>query len=222
MPSDYEVIIRLGLACVLGGLVGVERERNRHPAGLRTHILVCIGSALVMLCNLYIFEAFKGKTNIDPARLGAQVISGIGFLGAGTILKEGITVRGLTTAASLWAVACIGISIGIGFYKGAALATFLVLVILIILSKFEHLLYGKTGSSYLKIKTVGRPGQIGKIGTELGANNVSIMNISTETLDDSSILLKIRIDKGRCSIDNRLLEQLSDIDGVKYVEVSDF
>ena len=113
MPENMELLVRLALGCLLGGLIGIEREKNRHPAGFRTHILVCVGATLIMLCNIYIFEEYKSYANIDPARLGAQVISGIGFLGAGTILKEGVTVKGLTTAASLWSVAGIGLAVGL-------------------------------------------------------------------------------------------------------------
>ncbi len=118
---------RLLLAAVLGGIIGFEREHSHRPAGLRTHILVAVGSALVMCTSTFIFqyyaEMFEGKSVPDPARLGAQVISGIGFLGAGTILREGFSVKGLTTAASLWAVSCVGLAAGIGFWHGALLAT---------------------------------------------------------------------------------------------------
>jgi putative Mg2+ transporter-C (MgtC) family protein len=119
--------LRLGLATILGGIIGSEREHSHRPAGLRTHILVCVGSALVMCTSAYIFsyyqDVFQAKSVPDPARLGAQVISGIGFLGAGTILREGFSVKGLTTAASLWTVSCIGLAVGIGFWPGALLAT---------------------------------------------------------------------------------------------------
>jgi len=145
MPDNMELLIRLTLACLLGGLIGIERERLGHPAGFRTHILVCIGSTLVMLCNIFIYEQYKTYANIDPARMGAQVISGIGFLGAGTILKEGVTVKGLTTAASLWSVACIGLAVGLGFYTGSIFATILVLITLVVFSRFMET--GKAHSS---------------------------------------------------------------------------
>lgn len=220
MPTFLDILIKLGLACLLGGLIGFERERTRHPAGLRTHILVCIGSALVMLCNVYIFELYKGQANVDPARLGAQVISGIGFLGAGTILKEGITVKGLTTAASLWAVACIGISIGIGFYSGGIVATVLVLMILFIFSKFEHTLYSKVDFITLKIKSIDKPGQIGKIGTELGELDMPIRNISIEPDEDSrGVLIKITA-KLKPGMDYGVLcSKLSTIEGIHFVEI---
>jgi len=132
---SLEALLRLALAGVFGGVVGFEREHSHRPAGFRTHILVAVGSALVMLTSSFIFEEYKGLTNLDPARLGAQVISGIGFLGAGTILREGFSVKGLTTAASLWAVSCIGLAVGIGYYEGAIIATIFIIITLNILKR---------------------------------------------------------------------------------------
>ena len=120
----WEMILRLVLAMIFGGLIGLEREIGNRPAGFRTHTLVCMGSVLVMMTSEFMLDIYS-SVSIDPARLGAQVISGIGFLGAGTILKDGSRVRGLTTAASLWVVACIGLAIGVGFYWGALIATLL-------------------------------------------------------------------------------------------------
>lgn len=221
MPDNIELLTRLILACLLGGLIGIERERNRHPAGFRTHILVCIGSALVMLSNIFIFEEYKNYANIDPARLGAQVISGIGFLGAGTILKEGVTVKGLTTAASLWSVAGIGLAVGLGFYSGAIFATILVLVTLVIFSRFESRIYGNRKSTLLKIKSVDRPGQIGRIGTELGKFGLQINDISMEVSDETSVLIKVNISKAREDVSTEILDHLSKVEGILFVEVND-
>lgn len=138
-------LLRLMVAAVLGGVIGHEREHSHRPAGLRTHILVAVGSALVMCTSTYIFQLYSGVA--DPARLGAQVISGIGFLGAGTILREGFSVKGLTTAASLWAVSCVGLAVGIGFWPGALIATGVIYVTLNVLKKItsgranDHTLY---------------------------------------------------------------------------------
>jgi len=129
-------IFRIIIAALFGGFIGYEREQSHRPAGFRTHILVAVGSALVMLTSVYIFGAYEGRTNMDPARLGAQVISGIGFLGAGTILREGFSIKGLTTAASLWAVSCIGLAVGMGYYSGALIATVVIYVTLNYLKKF--------------------------------------------------------------------------------------
>ena len=219
MPSYYELFVRLALACFLGGVIGYEREKTRHPAGFRTHILVCVGSALAMLCNIYIFEEYKGLANIDPGRFGAQVISGIGFLGAGTILKEGVTVKGLTTAASLWSVACIGISVGLGFYFGSLLTTAFVLVALVVFSKFQVLISGGRKNTILKIKSEDKPGQLGKIGTHLGSFNLKICDISIEVEDEASIMIKIKVNKPKEDIGPEVLDSLSKIEGILQVEV---
>lgn len=142
--------VRLILATVIGGLIGLERGVSNHAAGFRTHILVCTGAALVMLTNEYICDLYGTG---DPARLGAQVITGVGFLGAGTIMVTGRNkIKGLTTAAGLWASACLGLTIGIGFYEGALIAAILVLLSLALLPKVENFFYRKTKSMYLYIE----------------------------------------------------------------------
>lgn len=126
------ISIRIVLSILCGGVIGIEREKSNQAAGMRTYILVCMGSTLVMLIGQYTYEMFDTG---DPARLGAQVISGIGFLGAGSIINEGHTkIRGLTTAAGLWASACIGLAIGIGFYYGGIFGT---IAVHIVISKFR-------------------------------------------------------------------------------------
>jgi putative Mg2+ transporter-C (MgtC) family protein len=126
---DIHIALRLLLAVFLSGVVGWERERLRKPAGFRTHILVGVGSALVMLVSIFMSDLYSGK--VDPSRIASNIVVGIGFLGAGTIMRsrEGI-VSGLTTAASLWVVAVIGMAVGCGFYSGALLTTVLVMVVL--------------------------------------------------------------------------------------------
>lgn len=135
-----EIVLRLGLAALLGGLVGLEREMHGRPAGLRTHILVATGAALIVLVSAHGFSASPGNQSVrmDPTRIAAQIVSGIGFIGAGTIVRFGASVKGLTTAASLWVVAGIGIAAGAGFTFGAACATLLVLLTLYGLNLIEH------------------------------------------------------------------------------------
>jgi len=130
MPTDLEMIMRLLLTLILSGLIGLERQVHRREAGLRTHILVALGSCLIMLTSIYVFDIYKDAVSLDPARIAAGVITGIGFLGAGTIIREPERIRGLTTAASLWVVAGIGLAVGIGFNKVAIYTTILVLVVL--------------------------------------------------------------------------------------------
>ncbi|TNC12879.1 MgtC/SapB family protein [Methylobacterium terricola] len=132
MLSNIEIIARLALAALLGSVVGLERERLLWAAGLRTHMLVCVGACLIMIVSAFGFSDAMGATGVvlDPSRLAAQVVSGIGFLGAGTILLRGEVVRGLTTAASLWAVAAVGLAVGGGLYVAALATTVIVIVIL--------------------------------------------------------------------------------------------
>ena len=130
MPTDFQMIIRLLLTLILAGLIGLEREVHQRDAGLRTHILVALGSCLIMLTSMYVFDIYKDKVTLDPARIAAGVITGIGFLGAGAIIREPERIRGLTTAASLWVAAGIGLAVGIGFNKIAIYTTVLVLVVL--------------------------------------------------------------------------------------------
>jgi len=146
-PFEMATIQRLLLITVLAGLVGFERERHGRAAGLRTHILVGLGSCLIMLTALYLMEGLSGRIAIDPTRMAAQVISGIGFLGAGTILRFRASVRGLTTAASLWAVAGIGLAVGAGFLTGAAAGTAIILLVLFGLSRLEWRLRTKMPSA---------------------------------------------------------------------------
>lgn len=130
------MMIRIGIATILGGLIGWEREKANQAAGLRTHILICLGAALVMCTGEFLFAVYFDKSNIDPARLGAQVVSGIGVLCAGTIMKEGNTIKGLTTATGLWCAACVGLAAGSGNILPAAGAT---LIILIVLRLFRYI-----------------------------------------------------------------------------------
>lgn len=138
--TTLSVIVRIVLSIVLGGIIGIERGSRNHPAGFRTHILVCVGACLAMLTNQYIFQ-FMNELS-DPARLGAQVITGVGFLGVGTILVTGRhRIKGLTTAAGLWASACMGLAIGIGFYFAAIIAGICIFLALSLFTKFEDFVY---------------------------------------------------------------------------------
>lgn len=144
------ILCRFVLAAVCGSVIGFERGKKRHAAGLRTHIVVCIGAMSAMLVNQYIVTYFN--PNSDPARMGAQVISGIGFLGAGTIVitghQRGQQVKGLTTAAGLWASACMGLAVGVGFYEGAIIMCAFLFLVIVSLNRLDE--------RYLKASSVVR------------------------------------------------------------------
>jgi len=129
--------LRLVLAFVLGSVIGFERERKRGIAGLRTHILVCVGSTLIMLTSLYIWDIYQGRAAIDPGRIAAGVVTGIGFLGAGTIIRSAQGVKGLTTAASVWVSAAIGLAVGCGYISAAVVTTGMAYLALSLLKKLE-------------------------------------------------------------------------------------
>ena len=143
MLSDMQIMLRLSSSVVLGGFIGLERQLHRRTAGLRTHILVSLGSCLIMLTSQYVFDIYKNEVPLDPARIAAGVITGIGFLGAGAIIREREGIKGLTTAASLWVVAGIGLAIGCGFYLGGIFTTLLALLALVLLRYVEGIIFGK-------------------------------------------------------------------------------
>jgi putative Mg2+ transporter-C (MgtC) family protein len=141
MLTDNQIIYRLCLTVFLSGLIGLERQIQRRHAGLRTHILLALGSCLIMLTSLYVFDIYKDITKLDPARIAAGVITGIGFLGAGTIIRDNEGIRGLTTAASLWVVSGIGLAVGCGFGHAAIYTTVLTLIVLFILRYVENIMF---------------------------------------------------------------------------------
>ena len=140
MISNVEIIKRILCSLILASLIGLEREKKRQAAGLRTHVLVSVGSSLIMLISLYIFELYKNIATLDPARIAAGVITGIGFLGAGAIIRAGNSVRGLTTAATIWVASGIGLACGCGFFYAAMFVTLVSLIVLLFLRKLEEYL----------------------------------------------------------------------------------
>lgn len=217
MISQSDVLLRLALAMALGGLIGLERESHKRAAGFRTHILVSVGSTLVMMISQYAFAGSSGGPQYDPGRIAAQVVSGIGFLGAGTILREGATIKGLTTAASLWVVAGIGLAVGTGFYLAAATTTGLVVVVLVVLDRFERT-FIESKRDTLLVQVQDRPGQLGAIATVLGKYGVSIKDVELESIgsgDEASIHLALEVP---CSVrKDRLVDEISGVEGVHRV-----
>jgi len=214
--------IRLLLAAVFGGTIGMERGRHRRAAGLRTHMLVCVGATLAMLTNQYIVSEFGGA---DPSRLGAQVISGIGFLGVGTIIvdREQQQVRGLTTAAGLWACACMGLALGIGFYMGAFFAYGFILATIIILNRVGRHIVNKSRSLeiYTEFETHG---QISGFVALLAKSSIKISHLERVRPREpvgkedprTAAILALKLPK-RCDHD-KLLEELENANGLIIIE----
>ena len=220
MLNIYEIFIRLFVALILGGLIGIEREGIRRPAGLRTHILVCVSSALIMLSGIYLSDAFVNRSTVDPARLGAQVISGIGFLGAGTILKGNSGVKGLTTAASLWSVAGIGIACGIGFYLGAIICTSLILFALMVFGKIEKFIKKRDHALYIEILCENQSNNLDKVINAFNKKNIDIKNMETNILDNKSTLqLKFLAVLPRGSKPQVIISDITHIDGINSIKI---
>lgn len=231
MISTLDLLSRLLMAGLLGGLIGFEREVNNRPAGFRTHILVTLGACLIMIISLYGFIGFgpEGRGG-DPARLAAQVVSGIGFLGAGTIMREGTNVRGLTTAASIWVCGGIGLAVGNGFYEAAVLTTLLAIGSLLSIRVMEKRFTKMRRYSELKVHGIGRPGFVGEIGTTLGKHFITIKNVQIDNYNDGdenevfvgniqlSFIIKIPAKLDRFAIYNDL-NKIKGITSVKWDDV---
>ncbi len=209
------ILLKLILAMALGGLIGIEREHKHRPAGLRTHILVCVGACLTMMISEYMV---KDGLSTDVSRLGAQVISGIGFLGAGTILREGDRVRGLTTAATLWAIACVGLAIGIGYYVGAISSA---LVMLIVLRVLGFIMTKRSGEGIITfhVSTVNT--------TEYVANILSVIHIYCEEIknidftaseDEAEVILSFTVIMRQNKEHAELSASLIGLEGVHRVD----
>ena len=192
MLEWYEILGRLLLAALFGGLVGLERERKSWAAGMRTHMMVCVGSALIMMVSSFGFADILGTANVnlDPSRIAAQVVSGIGFIGAGTILfsKQGGTIRGLTTAAGLWTVAAIGLATGGGMYLAAIFTTALALIILWALQPIERMYAQRFRPKTLKIITTGDANTSEILRTLESLEETSISDFSLSKNGDEFVL----------------------------------
>lgn len=215
MIGILEILVRLVVAAVCGSVIGYQREITERPAGFRTHVLVCIGSALIMMVSIY---PFGDASRVDPTRIAAQVVTGIGFLGAGTIIRQGSIVRGLTTAASLWTIAGVGLAVGAGFYSAALLATTLVFVVLSGFKIIETRLMGTKGAQVLLVRIEDKPGMLGGIGSALGEMSVNIKNIEMVQEEGriAQIRLVLEIPKGVSM--TTIIERLVSIEGLKTAE----
>lgn len=218
----WSVILRVVLACLIGGIIGAERASKHHVAGLRTYILVCLGSCVAMMTNQFISDS------ADVARLGAGVVAGIGFLGAGTIMVTSRNqVRGLTTAAALWACGCVGLAIGIAFYTMAIAAAIVILLALVLLPKIEQSFQDRAKLVDIHIELLSRP-DLKKLLEYVRSNNIQVLSIAYDPayantgLSVYSIALKInKNEQGKYIKHDLLLKNLKALEYVNYVEYMD-
>lgn len=213
MISEWELFFRLTLSCVLGGVIGYERQSRRKSAGLRTNVLVCLGSCLIMVLSEALYFNVEGRTNADPARLAAQVVSGIGFLGAGAIMKEGLTVTGLTTAACIWAVSGVGLAVGAGYYSGALFTTGLIFATLGTLSRIDEWVMHEK-NLYLTIRAKDAPGQLMHISSCIDDLQLKVRGVKVKADEDHSDVLCIEYEV----YNHRNLKSIIVIDAIKRIE----
>lgn len=213
-------IIRLTLAVAIGAFVGFERERHGRAAGLRTHILVCMGAAMATLIGHY--NSSLMSFTADPMRIGAQVISGIGFLGVGTIVSKGrFQVTGLTTAAGLWATATIGLAIGIGFYEAAIFAAILEVVTMTLLSRFDARIFKKNKKIrvYIETSNVNSVGKlINHLETDYKASGLQVTTPRSGISQNAGIEVTLRMKDGMTQ--DEVLKELTDSEYVVFALLS--
>ncbi|MFD2672514.1 MgtC/SapB family protein [Marinicrinis sediminis] len=228
--DSLELLLRMSLAVLLGGLIGFEREKSNQDAGFRTHILVCLGANLIMLLSMYGFSAFAEQPNVrmDPARLAAQVVSGIGFLGAGVILTNGITIKGLTTAASLWVVAAIGLAVGAGFYLAASFATLLSLFSLLVLNKVERKWLHPSKSSVLHIQSIlGEEHQLEDIHRMMESHDIGVIDCGMKIEKKQKVPSEKQVVnywfniQGKNTSMMKLLDQLKNLGGIVEIRTDE-
>jgi putative Mg2+ transporter-C (MgtC) family protein len=211
------VALRIVVAVLCGGALGLERGLKHRPAGMRTYMLVCVGACLIMLTNQYLFQVTQTG---DPMRLGAQVVSGIGFLGAGTIVVTRYNrIKGLTTAAGLWSAAGVGLALGVGFYEAALIAGLAIFVVMTLLQRWDDNLHSKTRAVeiYVELADGTTMGYfISKLRElELEISNVQIEQSTAES-DSRGLIATLKAQK-RCDHSD-LMEKIRAINGVRYLE----
>lgn len=201
MIGNIELLSRLVLAALLGSVIGFERERLNWAAGLRTHMLVCVGSSLIMLVSAFGFADVLGEKNVvlDPSRVAAQVVSGIGFLGAGSILLRGEIVRGLTTAASLWSVAGIGLAVRGGMYTAAIGATIIILIILVGVKPLERRFISVKQQRNITLLVERGSVSLDSVHNALGTGSVRVKQFIVQQSEDDPELDEVQIGLSRAT-----------------------
>jgi putative Mg2+ transporter-C (MgtC) family protein len=220
----WEGLLRLVLAALLAGAIGIERELREQEAGLRTHMLVCVGATMFMLVGVYGWSDLELGNDIgvvvDPARVASYVVSGIGFLGAGAIIRHGISVRGLTTAASLWVVAAIGVGIGAGLYTFSIATTALVLLALWPLGQLKRLLAGKQDASRRLHLTLDPGGSVVATLAAIEDEGFGTDAVDVREREDARHMDVVIGSSADASIGG-LIDRLASLDGVRSVDVAE-
>ncbi|MDP3730673.1 MAG: MgtC/SapB family protein [Candidatus Omnitrophota bacterium] len=219
MLNEWIIVFRLVLSAILSGVVGFEREFHGRAAGFRTHILLCVGSTLIMLTSIHIFDIYSGRVPVDPARLAAGVVTGIGFMGAGTIMRYKASVRGLTTATSLWVVAGIGLAVGSGLYFGAIVTTLIAVIALMFFSRLEHVMIRKNWYKTIVIETKDGLEQLKKIREALSEYGSEINDLEADrSKDGTNMILKFGLKLTTNLHNAQLIEDIARLEGVKSVK----
>lgn len=221
--SLSDTLLRLGLATLLGALVGLERERLERAAGLRTHAIVSLGSALIMLVSMYGFSDVLGadqRVGLDVSRVAAQVVSGIGFLGAGVIIFRKSVVRGLTTAASIWTVAGLGLACGGGLFAAAGIATGMILALQLLLRPLEQRYFSHHHEHRLELRVQRSAGNLSGIQAAIDDAGVSIKSLRVRPANGGEDRVDIVLGPVADTHATRLLEHLREVAGVQLVAYS--
>lgn len=218
--SEFEIIVRLLIAAAMGALIGFQRERHGQSAGLRTHMILVVGAALAMTLSINLAPLFH--TTGDPARLAAQVVSGIGFLGAGAILRYGASIRGLTTATSLWTLAIVGLAIGAGQYLVGIAATTILLIVLSVLDLVEKYLIH--ANMQVPLTVTGEEGllNIDELSSMLRLHNLNMSNLYvSKNLKKQHVTLRVMVTLSENTPIEPLLHSLSALPGVHTYQVGE-
>jgi putative Mg2+ transporter-C (MgtC) family protein len=214
-------IFKLMLALLAGGLIGMNRERHKQPAGFRTHILICLGSTLLMILSIYIPQTYFDFKNGDPGRIAAQVVSGIGFLGAGAIIRLGSSIRGITTAASIWLISAIGLCIGAGLFTISAVTVAFALFTLVILEKVEHKWFPQMLVKTLLLEFNQQNIPEESIKDLLNKLRIHISDFDITISTESSLAQYKAVVKIPDSIEiSKLIHKLNKLDNIKTIKIS--
>lgn len=219
--NTITIIFRMLLAVLIGGIIGTERDMKNRAAGMRTHMLVCMGAAIVMMTNEYIYMLYN-QPNIDMTRMAAQVVSGIGFIGAGTILvTRDNRIKGLTTAAGLWAAAALGLAIGIGFYEIAIIGSILIIAVVTLMKPFKDFVLNRTSHSDLTLMIHSKDGFSSflhyTVQSEIKIINIQVENETQSDNKNTELIFIVNMELGEQITKEEIINSLESSDGIAHV-----